>query len=148
MALYVSAGRRFRRTVIIATVAALVALVVGWSIGRQQAPAITDRVADVQDQAELEATGLERLGIEYEQVLAGTDNLDSSVVQPLDAVREDVQATMDRAPWLTADERAALLDAMVQVRQIALDGAPLDDFNAAAVAAAALLRQELGAAPT
>ncbi len=52
MALYVSAGRRFRRTVVIAVVASLIALVVGWTIGRQQAPAITDRVEAVQHQAE------------------------------------------------------------------------------------------------
>jgi hypothetical protein len=145
MALYVSAGRRTRRTVIIAAAASLIALVVGWSIGRQQAPAIADRVATVQSQAELEATGLERLGIEYEQVLSGSDDLDSSVMQPLDAVRADLQATMDRAPWLTAARRAVLLDAVSQVRQAAIDGAPLDEFNAATLAAAALLRQELGA---
>ena len=144
MALYVSAGRRFRRTVIIAAVASTIALVVGWSIGRQQAPAVIDRVAAVQDQAEEEATGLERLGIEYEQVLGGTDDLDSSVMQPLDAVREDLQDTMDRAPWLTAARRAALLDAVSQVRQAAVDEAPLDEFNAATAAAAALVRQELG----
>ena len=145
MALYISAGRRTRRTVVIAAVASLIALVVGWSIGRQQAPAITDRVATVQSQAELEATGLERLGIEYEQVLSGSDDLDSSVMQPLDAVRADLQATMDRAPWLTAARRAVLLDAVSQVRQAAIDGVPLDEFNSATLAAAALLRQELGA---
>jgi hypothetical protein len=148
MALYVSAGQRFRRTVIIAAVASTIALVVGWSIGRQQAPAITDRVAAVQDQAEQQATGLERLGIEYEQVLDGTDELDQSVVQPLDAVREELQVTMDRAPWLTGAERAALLDAMSQVRQAAVDEAPLDEFNAATAAAAALVRQELGGEQT
>ena len=148
MALYVSAGRRFRRTVVIAVVASLIALVVGWAIGRQQAPAITDRVAAVQHQAEQEATGLERLGTEYEQVLGGTDDLDDSVVQPLDAVREDLQATMNRAPWLTGAERAALLDAVSQVRQAAIDEVPLEEFTAATVAAAALVRQELGAEST
>ena len=148
MALYVSAGRRFRRTVVIAVVASLIALVVGWAIGRQQAPAITDRVAAVQHQAEQEATGLERLGIEYEQVLGGTDDLDDSVVQPLDAVREDLQATMNRAAWLTGAERAALLDAVSQVRQAAIDEVPLEEFTAATVAAAALVRQELGAEST
>jgi hypothetical protein len=144
MALYVSAGTRLRRTIVIAAVASTIALVVGWSIGRQQAPAISDRVATVQAQVEQEATGLERLGIEYEQVIGGTDDLETSVMTPLDAVREDLQATMDRAPWLSAARRAAVLDAVSQVRQAAVDGAPLDQFNAATVAAAALLRQELG----
>jgi hypothetical protein len=70
------------------------------------------------------------------------------VVQPLDAVREDLQATMNRAPWLTGAERAALLDAVSQVRQAAIDEVPLEEFTAATVAAAALLRQELGAEST
>ena len=52
---------------------------------------------------------------------------------------------MNRAAWLTGAERAALLDAVSQVRQAAIDEVPLEEFTAATVAAAALLRQELGA---
>ena len=112
MALYISAGRRFRRTLVIAVAAAVVAFAIGWLIGHQQVPSIAERVAEVQQDGESQATGLERLGIEYEQVLAGTDDLDSSVLQPLDDLRAELQSTMDRAPWLTSDERAALLDAV------------------------------------
>ena len=144
MALYVSKSKRFRRTLGIAVAAAVVALGIGYLIGRQQVPSITARVATVQQDGEREATGLERLGIEYEQVLAGTDDLDSSVLQPLDDLRSDLQSTMDDAPWLTSAERAALLDAVSQVRQNAVDQVPLDSFTTSATAAATLLRQQLG----
>ena len=144
MALYISAGRRFRRTVVIAVAAAVVAFAIGWLIGHQQVPSIAERVAEVQQDGEGQATGLERLGIEYEQVLAGTDDLDSSVLQPLDDLRTELQSTMDRAPWLTSDQRAAMLDAVSQVRQNAVDGVPLESFTASATAAATLIRQELG----
>jgi hypothetical protein len=144
MALYISAGRRFRRTLVIASVAAVVALAIGYLIGHQQVPSISERVTEVQQDGESQATGLERLSIEYEQVLAGTDNLDSSVLQPLDDLRTELQSTMDRAPWLTSDQRAAMLDAVSQVRQNAVDGVPLDSFTASANAAATLIRQDLG----
>ena len=144
MALYISASRRFRRTLVIAVAAAAVAFAIGWLIGHQQVPSIAERVTEVQQDGESQATGLERLGIEYEQVLAGTDDLDSSVLQPLDDLRAELQSTMDRAPWLTGEERAALLDAVSQVRQNAVDGVPLDSFTASATGAATLIRQELG----
>jgi len=144
MALYISAGRRFRRTLVIAVAAAVVAFAIGWLIGHQQVPSIAERVTEVQQDGESQATGLERLSIEYEQVLAGTDDLDSSVLQPLDDLRTELQSTMDRAPWLTSDQRAAMLDAVSQVRQNAVDGVPLESFTASATAAATLIRQELG----
>lgn len=144
MALYISAGRRFRRTLVIVVAAAAVAFAIGWLIGHQQVPSIAERVSEVQQDGESQATGLERLGIEYEQVLTGTDDLDSSVLQPLDDLRAELQSTMDRAPWLTSAERAALLDAVSQVRQNAVDGVPLESFTASATAAATLVRQDLG----
>jgi hypothetical protein len=144
MALYISAGKRFRRTLVIAVAAAVVAFAIGWLIGHQQVPSISERVTEVQQDGEQAATGLERLGIEYEQVLAGTDGVDSSVLQPLDGLRTELQSTMDRAPWLTSDQRAEMLDAVSQVRQNAVDGVPLDSFTSSATAAATLIRQELG----
>jgi hypothetical protein len=144
MALYISAGRRFRRTLVIAVAAAVVAFAIGWLIGHQQVPSIAERVNEVQQDGESQATGLERLSIEYEQVLAGTDDLDSSVLQPLDDLRTELQSTMDRAPWLTSDQRADMLDAVSQVRQNAVDGVPLESFTASATAAATLIRQQLG----
>ena len=146
MALYVSASKRFRRVLAIAVAVGVVAFFLGWLIGRQQVPSIDERVSQVQTSADRLATGLERLGIEYEQVLAGTDELDGSVITPLDDLRTELQSTMDRAPWLSGDQRATALDAIAGVRQSALDDATLDQFNETASAAAATVRSMFGLA--
>ncbi len=146
MALYVSAGKRFRRVLAIAIAVGAVAFFLGWLIGRQQVPSIDERVSQVQTSADRLATGLERLGIEYEQVLAGSDDLDGGVIVPLDDLRSDLQSTMDRAPWLSSAERASALDAIAGVRQAALDGQTLDQFDEVASAAAATVRSMFGLA--
>lgn len=146
MALYVSASKRFRRVLAIAVVVGVVAFLLGWLIGRQQVPSIDERVSQVQTSADRLATGLERLGIEYEQVLAGTDGLDGSVITPLDDLRSELQSTMDRASWLSGDQRAAALDAIAGVRQSALDNDTLDEFSSVASDAAAIVRSMFGLA--
>lgn len=147
MAIYVSAAQRLRRTVVIAVVAALVAFVVGWAVGRQQVPSIDDRVESVQRRAGDLATNIERLDIEYEQIVSGgdaaasgTDSVEAGVIAPLDDLRSELQALMDDAPWLASTQRSALLDAVAEVRSEALDGVPLDTFVAAAATASDLVR--------
>ena len=151
MALYVSSARRLRRTILIASVAALVALVLGWAVGRQQVPSIDERVADVQERAADLATNLERLDIEYEQAIgsagseaAGTDTVEAGVVAPLDDLRVELQSVMDDAPWLGSPQRAALLDALAGVRSSAVDGEPAGSFADAAATAATLIRATFG----
>ena len=146
MALYVSAGRRFRRTLVIAVgVGDRRASSLGWLIGRQQVPSIDDRVAERPSRtADSAATGLERLDIEYEQVLAGTDDLDTSVLQPLDELRTDLQATMDQAPWLTAATRATLLDAL-SLKYVSWPSTERhSEFTTSTSEAATLVTQALG----
>ena len=55
------------------------------------------------------ATGIERLDIEYEQVLTGADTAEGGVVEPLDGLRTDLIETMDDAPWLAPSTRSTLL---------------------------------------
>lgn len=147
MAIYVSAARRARRTVVIAVLAALVAFAIGWAFGRQQVPSIDDRVASVQDRAGDLATNIERLDIEYEQVVvggdaeaSGTDSVEAGVIAPLDDLRTELQSVMDDAPWLGTTQRSAMLDALAEMRSEALDGVPLDTFVATAATAADLVR--------
>lgn len=144
MALYVSVSRRFRRLVAIAVAVGLATFFLGWLIGRQQVPSIDERVTQVQTSADDIATGLERLGIEYEQVITGVDDLDGSVIVPLDDLRMGLQSTMNRAPWLSSDERASALDAVASVRRSALDREPLEQFTAVAIDAATTVRSMFG----
>lgn len=147
MAIYVSAAQRLRRTVLIATVSAAVALGAGWVIGRQQVPSIDARVADVRERAADLATNIERLDIEYEQIVSagdaaasGTDSVEAGVIAPLDDLRTMLQELMDDAPWLAGDQRSEMLDALAEVRSTALDAVPLDQFVATAADASGLIR--------
>src|SRR5262245_44615713 len=108
MALYVSRAQRTRRTVILVAAAALVAFGLGWAYGRQQVPSIDDRVAEVRAEATDAATSIERLDIEYEQAVSGGDTVQAGVLEPLDDLRVSLQEEMDRAPWITVAQRAAL----------------------------------------
>ena len=58
----------------------------------------------------------------------------------LDDLRTELQATMDRAPWLGSAQRAPVLDAVATVRQAAVDRVPLDDFVTAVAVAADAVR--------
>lgn len=145
MALYVSSARRARRTAIIALGAAVVALVIGWAIGRAQIPSIESRVSEVQADAERIATNVERLDIEYEQALANTgDSVIAGVVSPLNGDRLELQHTMDRAPWITTVQRSAVLDALANVESGAKGRIPLTEFRERTTAAGKLIRSTLG----
>ena len=150
MALYISSGRRMRRTIISTAIAAVVALALGVVIGRQQVPSIADRVRQVQTAASDVAIGVERLDIEYEQTLdsSGNDSVQAGVLTPLDELRTRLQATFDRAPWLTSQQRAAVLDDLAEVAAAAKAGVNLDTFRTTAQTAGANIRTTLGVVST
>jgi len=149
MALYVSAGARRRRAIIAALVTGLIALALGWVIGRQQVPSIGERVTQVQADANDIATGIERLDIEYEQVLTGTgDTVDAGVIAPLDGLRDQLIDTMDRAPWLAQAQRSALLDQLAEIEASAKRSVPLADFRTLLIDAGASVRATFGVAAT
>ncbi len=147
MTLYISAARRQRRAIGWAVAVGLVTFALGLLLGRQQLPSIDERVSSVQTAAAAIATGVERLDIEYEQVLTadGTDTVQAGVVAPLDALRDQLQRTMDTAPWLTAAQRQTVLDSVADLRAGTLDGISLDDFRTRSLKVGALLRSTFGA---
>ena len=148
MALYISSGRRMRRTIIATALAATVGLSLGIAIGRQQVPSIAKRARQVQAAASDVAIGVERLDIEYEQTLdaSGSDSVEAGVITPLDELRTRLQTTFDRAPWLTSQQRAAVLDDLAEVAAAAKAGVALDSFRAVAQKAGANIRATLGVA--
>lgn len=148
MALYISSGRRMRRTVISTALAAIVGLGLGIAIGRQQVPSIADRARQVKTAASDVAIGVERLDIEYEQTLdsSGSDSVQAGVLTPLDELRTRLQTTFDRAPWLTSQQRAAVLDDLAEVATAAKTGVAIDAFRAVAQKAGANIRTTLGVA--
>ena len=155
MALYKSAAQRTRKTVVTALISALVALAIGWIVGRQQVPSIRSQVTSVQKQASALAIGIERLDIEYEQTLsdadsstnsgAGSDTVKAGVLQPLDELQKSLQSLMDRAPWIGSPQRAALLDSVANVRSKATSRADLPTFRTAIQTAGQEVRSVFGA---
>lgn len=129
MALYVSVGSRRRRAIIAAIVAALLAFGVGLLIGRQQVPSIDQRVDEVSTSADDIATGIERLDIEYEQVLAGGDTAQGGVLDPLHDLRVDLISTLDDAPWIGTSTRSTLLDQLAEIESEVKAGASLDEVR-------------------
>ena len=146
MALYISAGRRLRRTIATAVAAATVSLVVGLLIGRQQVPSIADRVREVQTAASDIAIGVERLDIEYEQTqtAGGGDTVAAGVLTPLTELRTRLQQTFDRAPWVTSQQRGAMLDDLAGVESAAKTGVKLDLFRSTLTKAGNGIRSALG----
>lgn len=130
MALYVSVATRRRRAAFAVAVTGLLALGLGVLIGRQQVPSIDQRVADVRTAAADIATGIERLDIEYEQVLIGADTAEGGVIEPLDGLRTDLIQTMDDAPWLAPSTRSTLLDGLAAIDSAVTASAALDEVRA------------------
>jgi hypothetical protein len=144
MALYVSRSRRRTRAVIAAVVVGVLAFAAGLLIGRQQVPSVGDRIHAVQADAGQIATGLERLDIEYANVVAGTDSLDEGVLAPIDETIRATQHALDGAPWITATERAALVDALAETRASAEQRDAADVFDQHLSDTAALVRTTFG----
>jgi hypothetical protein len=130
MALYVSSTKRLRRTLTMVVIAALLAFLLGWLYGRQQVPSIESRVTAVQATSADIATGVERLDIEYEQVLAGGDSVDTGVIAPLTELRTSLVGALDDAPWISQATRNDLLDSFTSIESAARQSVPLDAFQA------------------
>jgi len=146
MTLYISAGRRRRRAVVAAVTIGVLAFVLGLLIGRQQGPSVVDRIHSVQNDADQVATGLERLDIEYANVLAGTDSLAEGVIAPIDETIATAQSALNDAPWITAQERAAIVEALTTTRASAAAKDPADVFDRHLKDTADLVRTVFGVA--
>jgi hypothetical protein len=144
MALYVSLATRRRRAVVAVAIAAVVAFGLGWLIGRQQVPSVDDRVGDVRDTAEEIAADIERLDIEYEQVLAGTDTAQAGVIEPLDELRVSLIGNLDDAPWIATPARSTVLDSLAAIESAVEADASLDEVRVLLTDAADGVRSVFG----
>lgn len=145
MALYVPVSRRRRNAILLAVASAVVAFAVGYLIGRQATPSVSAQVASVQADAQALATRLEALPIEYDQALSGgQDTVEGGTLEALDGIQHDTIRAMDRAPWVHADDREKVLDAIAATSQAARDRADPAVFLAAVTAAAGEVRAVLG----
>ncbi|MGE0307881.1 MAG: hypothetical protein AB7N61_00190 [Acidimicrobiia bacterium] len=148
MAVYVSRAQRKRKAIILAVATALIGLVLGWVIGRSQVPTIGSRVTSVQESAGELASRIDALTIEYRQAIEGQgDTIQGGVLDAIDGIRSDTLHELDRAPWITQDDRDALTDAITALGAAAKNEVPVTQFEEQATSTSALLRTTFDLTP-
>jgi len=110
MALYVHAGTRRRRTALIAGAAVIAGLAVGLLIGRLTAESTDDVVHSIQADARETAAGLRVIALHDEAgALANSTTSDGGTELVLKRTKTQLLDELDRAVWISTDQRDALL---------------------------------------
>jgi hypothetical protein len=132
MALYVPAGARRKRLVLVGGLALLAGLLIGYAVGRATSPGLEDEVADVHDVA-LDATAaLRRIPIEYEQAVAGEGGESTeTITEAIDRAEQLLDDAYAEAIWLADDAHEATDPAFDELRQLVEDEVPPAEFDAA-----------------
>jgi hypothetical protein len=149
MALYIPAGRRRRRTIVIAAVTLLAGLVIGVVAGRVTAPTVREEIEAVQDDARQTAAGLRVIALHDEAETVGSQGADSGgTALVLERTRSELEDEFDRAIWLSDAQRDDLLAGLDDLEAIS-DRAGTE-FAAAAEGYAAEIEAAFGlvAGPT
>lgn len=147
MALYVSAARRRRRTLVVGAIALVVGLLLGWLIGRTTGSTVDDEVKARQNDAEQLVARLDGLDLEYQQTAAGGASSSDARKGSLDAasaIAADTDALMARMPWVARAERTATVQVVDGVRRAVEAGAPPDEVTAAVAQADQAVRAAAG----
>jgi len=131
MALYVPAGARRRRLVLIALAGLVIGGVVGFVGGRASAPGLEDEVAEVQELAVDAATSLQRIPIEYEQAVTGEGGESTeTIISALQSAERQLDDAYSEAIWLTDAARSITAPAFDVLTEHVRDGDEPDDFEA------------------
>jgi len=131
VALYIPAGQRRRRLIIVGVAALVIGLVVGAVVGRSTAPTTADQVSSVRADARQIDARLQALPLEYEKVLAG-DAQYANGGGPADSlvvISTDTAALAQRAEWLSDQQRTAVVTAIDQAQQAAAAKVPATEFQ-------------------
>jgi hypothetical protein len=141
MALYIPAGRRRRRTIMLGVAALLLGLVIGLVAGRSTAPDISDQIRTVRDDARQTAAALRVLAI-HDEAGTTTGGDDGGAALVLRRTRTELEHEFDRAPWLTRAQRERLLRDLDALE--AISDRTGDEFATAAEALAAEIEVTFG----
>jgi hypothetical protein len=113
VALYIPAGARRRRTILIAVATLIVGVLVGFVGGRTTAPSIDDRISAVRSDARETAAGLRVLVLHDEAGAVPPSGAgDGGATLVLKRTRTELEDLFDRAPWLGPADRSQLLDGL------------------------------------
>jgi hypothetical protein len=126
-------------------IALVVGLVIGALIGRSTAPTVGDRIASVQGDARQTAAALRVLALHDESgalsnQAAGAGGADLV----LGRTGSELASEFDRAPWITSEQRQALLNALAALQ--ATKDRTTGEFGTAADALAGQIETTFGTA--
>lgn len=145
MAVYMSATRQRRRTILVAVAAVVVGVLVGFMIGRSSAPGVSDAVGDARTRGQNLASALRALPFEYEQALTGAAGESTAGID--DAIRRvsdrSTQAIAD-TPWLTTEQKDAIASAIGDVTSAAQERVAPGDFGRLVEGAAVVVERTFG----
>lgn len=131
MAIYVPDSTRRRRAVLLAAGCLVAGLVLGGLVGRATAPGIDDEVQRVQAQAADAATALQRLPIEYEQLLSDDGESPATLNDAIDRAQAQLREAYADAIWF-GDSAAAATDAALDaLREVVASEGSAEEFAAA-----------------
>lgn len=147
MALYISAGRRRRTTIVVGIASIVLGIVLGFLLGRGTATTIDDRVAEARDAGRKLASSLRVLPLEYEKIVTA-DGSGSGAADIITRSLAKEQATLDTAPWLGDEQVAAVKEQLDVLRQAPGDDMSPTEFNEAVDSAAATVETTFGVART
>lgn len=118
MALYVPAGRRRRFAYLLGAAALVLGLVLGGAIGRATAPTVDDRISQVRADARQTAAGLRVIALHDEAgELSGSEAGDGGTDLVLRRTRTELAEELERAAWLRAGDRQALLSELAALQR-------------------------------
>ena len=146
MAIYVPDSTRRRRAVLLAAGCLVVGLLVGGLVGRATAPGLDDEVGDVQEQAAAAATALQRLPIEYEQLLTGDGESPATVNDAIDRSEAQLREAYADAIWFGDGASAPTDAALDALRAVVADRGSAEEFEAAVDDAVSVIEERFAVA--
>jgi len=149
MALYMPASARRRRLIVVAIVAVLAGLILGWTLGRATAPTVADQVSSARSQAQQLDARLRSLPFEYDKARSAHTDMAApgGPVAALDGVITDAEALVARSVWL-GQQGADLTTTLRDVRADAVSGVSSAEFQTSIDKAIAAINDTFGVPPS
>lgn len=148
MAVYVSAGRRRRRSIVAAAVALVVGLVVGVLIGRATSSGVSDAVAASRKRGTQLVAQLQTLPFEYQAMTEHKPGKSRATFDDaIERIEEQLRADMEKMPWLSAHTKASTISAMEQLKAKADRQIPQPAFQDAVKATAGAVSDTFALSP-
>ena len=148
MAVYMSEGRRRRRSIVVGIAAVALGVVAGFLLGRATSTGIDDAVSDARAKGADALAALSRLPIEYEQKTLGTGGeTTAKLLESVDAAETQLRNALGAAPWLSRGQRNTALAAVTTVRRDVESGVTADEFQQSIDAASQVIGRTFGISP-